>query len=135
MSLHYWLFKHKPYLLDGEDVGIMGIEETESINITHNLNTMAIQCYIQFNESGYSQKQISLYDLLWRPLEQGFRKNNELYLKTLLKLYQQLENRPEYYKQYDAENGWGTYEGFLNFVKKAVDLCMEHPDWYINIHR
>lgn len=135
MSLDYWLFTHKPYLVDGEDVGVMDIEQSDSYNITHNLTNMASKCVIKFNENGYLQKQISLYDLLWRPFDNGFTKNNKIYLKTLLKLYQELENNPEKYKQYEAENDWGTYHWLLNFVKNVVDLCMEHKDWYINISR
>ena len=134
MSLDYWLFKHKPYLVDGLDKGIITIEETDVYNITHNLTVMAKKCSIPFQESGYIQNQISLYDLLWRPFDNGFTKNDKIYLTTLLKLYQKLENNLEY-KKYEAENGWGTYEGLLNFVKNVVNLCMDNRGWYINVSR
>jgi hypothetical protein len=34
-----------------------------------------------------------------------------------------LEADPEHYRQWNPENGWGNYEGALDFVRRLRDLC------------
>jgi hypothetical protein len=135
MSLSYWLFNHIPYLIDGQDMGILSIEQSYSFNITHNLTRMASECKTTFQESGYIQKEISLYDLLWTPISNGFTKNNRIYQNTLLKLYQELKNNPDKYTKYELAKDKGTHTEFVNFVKNVIDICIEHDNWYINTSR
>lgn len=35
--------------------------------------------------------------------------------------------RPELFKALSPENGWGTYEGFVEMLTRLAILCAEHP--------
>ena len=43
-----------------------------------------------------------------------------------------LEKRPEYFRQFDASNGWGTYTHFVPFVRECLEACKEHPKALVN---
>lgn len=89
-------------------------------NITHNLAEMA-------NTAG-------IYNHLWRPDEIGINTANELVepLKSGLKL---LLDDPEKFKQFNPENGWGSYDGLVNFVKKYIEACEARPNAKILVSR
>ena len=89
-------------------------------NITHNLNTMA-------NKAG-------IYEALWRPEEIGKTKAGEL-IEILEKGLIKLKSRPEYFKQFNASNGWGMYEHFVPFVEEYLNACKEYPEAIIRISR
>jgi hypothetical protein len=82
-------------------------------NITHNLGNMA-------DEAG-------IYKHLWRPDEIGITQASQLImpLEDGLKL---LESDPERFKQFNPSNGWGTYEGFAEFVRDYLEACEKYPD-------
>ncbi len=89
-------------------------------NITHNLNKMA-------DEAG-------IYYALWRPEEKGWKEGKDI-IEVLEKGLKELKNRPEHYKKFDAENGWGTYEHFVPFVEEVLKACKEYPDAEIEVSR
>lgn len=33
----------------------------------------------------------------------------------------------EYYKQFEAKNGWGTIDGCLHFMRGLADCCYQYP--------
>jgi hypothetical protein len=123
MSLHYWLFTPKKYLVNGEECNFVYIEESEYLNITHNLNRMAEAVQIEY---------FNLYELLWYPIENLHLQANKEYITKLEKCYNELKNNPDKYEKYNSPNGWGLYEHFVPFVKKVLDLCKENEGWYIN---
>lgn len=90
-----------------------GKELFYSANITHNLNDMA--------------EQAGIYKELWRPEEIGITKAQQLELPLSSGLVKLLEN-PTHYKLYEAENGWGTYEGFVKFVQLYLAACVKYPN-------
>ena len=79
-------------------------------NITHNLNKMAIAA--------------GLYDALWCPDESG--RAGDI-LPVLVKGYNELKNNPNKYKEFDSDNGWGTYDDFLPWIERYMDACDKHP--------
>lgn len=89
-------------------------------NITHNLNTMA--------------QKAGVYMQLWRPDEMGVSKAAQLIepLKSGLKL---LKSKPDEFKQYNPSNGWGSYEGLVEFVEKYLQACEQYPDAEIDVSR
>lgn len=109
-------------------------------NITHNLGVMA-------NAAG-------IYEALWRPhrlkpdynlpegeheAEYEFEKNNPTLAGDIIPLLEKgladLKARPEHYEQFNAENGWGTYEHFVPFVEQYLEACKEYPDALIEVSR
>ena len=89
-------------------------------NITHNLGKMA--------------QEAGLYEYLWRPEEIEIIKAGQLidYLREGL---HRLKSDPEKFKAFNPPNGWGTYEGLVEFVQNYLDACYEHPDARVEVSR
>lgn len=87
-------------------------------NITHNLNTMA--------------EDAGLYQHLWRPEELGITKASELIdpLRAGLEL---LVSDPKRFRAFNPSNGWGSYEGLVEFVRRYLEACIENPDATIRV--
>lgn len=86
--------------------------EIEAFNITHNLAKMA--------------HALGVYNCIWRPEENGIECAAHMIYPLEIAL-NQLERHPEEFKKFNAENGWGTYEGFLSFIKAYLKACEENP--------
>jgi hypothetical protein len=82
-------------------------------NITHNLGKMA--------------KDAGIYQALWRPEEIHITKAKQLIgpLEDGLSL---LLSDPERFKQFNPENGWGSYDILVEFVHEYLDACKRYPD-------
>jgi hypothetical protein len=109
----------------GEEPLRLEINEIETnevyhANITHNLKTMA-------NKAG-------IYEYLWRPEEVNITKAIEL-IEPLKQGLQELKKNPTRYKKFNPENGWGSYEGLVEFVESYLTACQEYPDADIEVSR
>lgn len=100
--------------------GAVGEKEVYSRNITHNLNTLA--------------EAAGIYKHLWRPEELGITKAKELIAPLALGL-SQLKSKPSKFKKLNPTNGWGSYEGLVDFVQEYLDACIEHPEADIMVSR
>jgi len=89
-------------------------------NITHNLNTMA--------------EKAGLYKVMWRPEEIGVSKAKQA-IVLLEEGLGKLEERPDYYKRFNPDNGWGDYEGLVDFVEDYLMACRNHPEATIRVSR
>jgi len=94
------------------------LEETQIVevywrNITHNLGVMAMEC--------------GLYDPLWRPYEIGYKKASDL-IGPIIQGLSELESYPDKYKKLNPENGWGDYDGLVEFAREYLKACQEHPN-------
>jgi hypothetical protein len=89
-------------------------------NITHNLNRMA--------------SAAGIYEEMWRPEELGITRAEQL-IKPLSKGLERLLSDPEKFRQFDASNGWGTYEHFVPFVQAYRAACEEYPDAEVRVSR
>ena len=98
-------------------------EESETVysaNITHNLNTMA--------------ENAGIYEALWRPEEISITKALQLIAPlsaglTLLKV------DPARFKTFNPENGWGNYEGLVEFVANYLAACEQYPSADVSVSR
>lgn len=68
-------------------------DEVFSRNITHNLGNMAVAA--------------GIYEAVWRPAEVGIRYAGEL-IEILEAGISKMERSPDWFRQFDAKNGWGT---------------------------
>lgn len=82
-------------------------------NITHNLCKMAVAA--------------GLYGALWRPEEAGYKLAKEL-IHPLAQGLAELARSPEKYKQFNQENGWGSYEDLVRFVEEYLQACKDNPE-------
>ena len=90
-------------------------------NITHNLNKMAM-------EAGF-------YDAMWRPEQLFDNPKAEQIVDKIYEGLKELKSRPEHYKQFNSDNGWGLYEHFVPFVEEYLERLMEYPKAKIEVSR
>jgi len=104
------------------DAGGDELEDVESFdaNITHNLNTMA--------------GKAGIYFYVWRPEELGIEVAGQM-IETLRDGVERMKKFPEYFKQFNASNGWGTYEDFVPWLEKYLEACIRYPKAKISIWR
>ena len=95
-------------------------------NITHNVNKMAMQ--VQLGGG------LTLYEVLWRPDEHGMKFARDI-SDHLIQGFEVLRKDPEHYKQWNPENGWGSYEGLLQFVSEYRNACLDNPDAELRVSR
>ena len=120
MSLDVSLYR-KLYL--SYDEGKTYVEKEEYVydaNITHNLGEMA--------------DKAGIYYTLWRPEEIEKIKAKDI-IELLEKGLADLKARPEYFEQFNSDNGWGLYENFVPFVEKYLEACKEFPETDIVVSR
>lgn len=94
--------------------------QVKNHNITHNLNLMA-------DEAG-------IYEILWHPEENCITRAEQM-IQPLTTALIDLLKRPDYYKQFNPENGWGDYEKFVEFVESVLKSCQENPDCFVMADR
>ncbi len=89
-------------------------------NITHNLNTMA--------------DRAGIYQVLWRPEECGITHAHQL-VEPLARGFRALKDDPDRFKPFEPENGWGTYDGLVAFVRDYAIACKEYPEATVSVSR
>jgi hypothetical protein len=94
--------------------------EVFTANITHNLGKMA-------NEAG-------IYIALWRPEEKEVERASEL-IRPLSVGLDKLRSNPKRFKRLNPPNGWGDYEGLVDFVSRYLKACIKFPDAKVSVWR
>lgn len=82
-------------------------------NITNNLTEMA-------HNSG-------IYEILWRPNENGCYKAKDI-IYILKNGIRELKENKNYYKRFDSENGCGIYEDFVSWLINLLEVCEKYPN-------
>lgn len=88
-------------------------EEFFESNITHNLIKMA--------------REAGVYEACWRPDENGMTKAGQL-IDPLKQGIERLKAEPERFRQFNPSNGWGDYDGFVEWLEAYLAACVEYPD-------
>lgn len=89
-------------------------------NLTHNLGPMAAAA--------------GIYEPLWRPEEKGWTHAKQL-ISPLEAALEDMKARPERYKSFNPDNGWGSYEVLLEVVESYLAACNRWPDATIEVSR
>ena len=97
--------------------------------------------------------EVGLYEALWRPYQLKSNWNptenyNEEYefetsnpsqafevISYLKNGIENLKENPEYYKTFNPENGWGNYDGLLEFAEEYLQVCEKFPNAIIEVSR
>ena len=90
------------------------------VSITHNLNKMA--------------DAVGLSDVLWEPNKMGIILAYQM-IPFLEKGIKKLRENPGKYKAFNAPNGYGKYEDFVNFCDSVLRWCNKYPDAAIEANR
>jgi hypothetical protein len=120
MSLDVYLSRKRLVSYDGAKTFYEEYEECYQSNITHNLGIMA--------------DAAGIYKALWRPEEIGITKAGDL-VPIIENGLADMKERPEYYKQFDTPNGWGTYKDFVPWIEEYLDACKIYPEAQITVSR
>jgi len=89
-------------------------------HITHNLINMA--------------REAGIYEVLWCPEKIGIERASDM-IPYLEKGVEALKSDPERFKEFNPENGWGSYEGLLWFAIDTLVTCMGYPNASVSAHR
>lgn len=95
-------------------------DEIYTANITHNLNKMA-------DEAG-------IYKYLWRPDEIDISKAGQL-INPLRKGVALLESDPKRFRKLNPSNGWGDYNGLVEFTRDYLKACEQYPSAEVSARR
>ena len=112
------------YFLDnnGEDV-----EYQELLGITHNLNKIVDECGKLVGKE--------YYELVWKTDELLGVDNGKVPVSDVLQrlptLIADLIKHENDLVQYLPSNGWGTFEGLIDFLCRYLSECYKHKDAYI----
>lgn len=101
----------------------MPVVETHDVysrNITHNLGQMA--------------DLAGLYLPLWRPEEKGWKLAKDI-IEPLEKGLKFLKSDPALFQAQNPENGWGSYEGLVEFTEEYLQACKDYPEAVITVSR
>lgn len=93
--------------------------EVYSANITHNLSAMA--------------QRVGVYEWLW--LEDFFTIKARHLILPLSTAIRSMVDCYDYLQQFNPENGWGDYHGFLKFIQEYRDACERFPDADVSVSR
>ena len=104
------------------------------MNLTHNLTEMADECKV-LGTCNYNSESsvVTLYDLLWHPKD---NLNIEVptldYLEDIMQCYKKLLENPDFFKQYNPKNSWGTYEQLVRRTKEYLTVLQSISDNFEN---
>lgn len=93
-------------------------EPVFDVNITHNLSNMA--------------DLAGLYYPLWQLKDVETAKDLIVPLKIGIK---KMKDSPEIFKSLDASNGWGTYEDFMPWLERLLEVCENNPNSKVEVSR
>lgn len=89
-------------------------------NYTHNVTKMAAAA--------------GIYEAVWRPEEKGYTMAGHLII-PLREGIAKMEADPAKFIALNPENGWGSYETFLPWLKEYLAACEENMDAKIGVSR
>lgn len=120
MSLDVYLIRERLISYDGGTTHHEDREVVYTANITHNLGEMA--------------EAAGIYNALWCPEEECAEFAYQI-IPNLEMGLADLKKRPEFFKQFNAPNGWGMYEHFVPFVENYLTACKGFPKAKIEVSR
>jgi hypothetical protein len=106
-----------------EPVVTLQEDETETVfsaNITHNLGKMADAAALQ--------------DALWEPETIPAVRAEDL-IPALEAGLRRLQDSPHFFRKLNPANGWGNYEGLVEFVESYLAACRKWPHAEIRVSR
>jgi len=75
-----------------------------------------------------------LYNALWQPNENGMMTAKDL-TKPIEDGLIKMKSNPSYFKQFNASNGWGTYDQFIPWIEEYLAACKENPTAEVSTSR
>lgn len=79
-------------------------------------------------------KEAGIDQALWHPEDVRIEVAGDM-TASIYPGYMDITERPEYYRQFDAENGWGTYDDFIPWLDKLLNACQKWPNAEVRAYR
>jgi len=87
--------------------------EVYEIHITHNLAAIA--------------RQSNTYNILWKPYENAYIYAKDIIPQLKRGLKYIIDNESQLQKL-NPENGWGSYDLYIDKIKSIIKACNEYPN-------
>jgi hypothetical protein len=71
---------------------------------------------------------------LWRPDEIGITKASELIIPLAHGLHRLVTDKARFVAM-NPENGWGSYDSLVAFIREYILACLEYPDATVSVSR
>jgi hypothetical protein len=91
------------------------VEVSDVGNYTYNVSKMYGEAMGETLSYFHDMKAIDAIDLLYKGVIE-------------------MENNPDKYKSMNPENGWGNYEGALEYLKELLNACVKNPNATIQVY-
>ena len=89
-------------------------------NITHNLVLMA--------------QEAGIYAPVWHPEDNGINSAADLKV-PLTQAIERLNADPDKYKEFNPENGYGSFEALREFLEEYLAACYKYPEAKVEVWR
>ena len=109
-----------------------GMSNEEPGNITYNVDPMFALALGGAPAEGVQNARELLIDRKDGALKRFIGKRAGEILATLDDMVIAMEAHPDVYRALNPENGWGNYEGALNYIRRFRDACAESPSAIVN---
>lgn len=88
--------------------------------VTHNLGKMA--------------RELGIYEYIWRPDEVDVVRAKQL-IKPLGVAIDNIRDRKAHYRTFNPPNGFGTIDGFIDFMIDYLKACRTYPNAFVEVCR
>lgn len=106
------------------DFDVIITKNIHSANYTYNVSKMYYHAWDQIKHN----LDIPDYELRGGSWREAIQLENKYAVRALFAMIRQLECYPEIYKPMEPENGWGTYEGAIKFLKDTHKVMLKNTD-------
>jgi hypothetical protein len=108
----------------GYDFDVIVTKTIHSDNYTYNVSEMYYHAWDQIKHT----LDIPDYELRSGSWKEAIQLENKYAVRALLAMIRQLECYPEIYRPMEPENGWGTYEGAIKFLKDTFHVMLKNTN-------
>lgn len=91
-------------------------------------------CADYTNNCAWMAREAGIYDCVWMPNENGLELAQDI-IAPLTAGIALMESDPDRFIAMNPENGWGSYDTFLPWLKKYLEACQKYPKALIGTSR
>jgi hypothetical protein len=117
------------------DMYLRDRHEVNGLNVTHNLGKMASHVIVRhITIDNPMDSVLTLYDLTWNFVESDYKVGSDI-SESLYRAIRYMVAHKKQLLKYDSQNGWGTYDGLLNFTIGLLEITLRYPDEIIEVSK
>jgi len=74
--------------------------------------------------------EANMYEALWHPDHINCVKAKDI-IGIVIEGFSDMLKNPKHYKKLESDNGWGTYDDFIDWVYNYIKALSENPECYL----